>query len=153
METSSQCSRLESLMPFKRDLALQNISFSKQSFKMQPQIENEDVTWSLQCNLPATKTNKRRALSLQEVEFDGWFLILHIVLETCTIQFEFNLSFLFYFYILGLTSWIWTNPSHEALKFESPSKWHSIEGFNLEHCIQSSQCTYKIVLRRLLSVF
>ena len=28
-----------------------------------------------------TKTNKRKALSLQEVELDGWFSILHIVLE------------------------------------------------------------------------
>ena len=72
-------------MPFKRDLALQNIPLSKQPFKTQPQIENEDVTWSPQYNLPATRTNKRRALSLQEVELDGWFLILHIVLETCTI--------------------------------------------------------------------
>ena len=36
---------------------------------MQPQIENEDITGSPQYNLPATRTNKRRALSLQEVEF------------------------------------------------------------------------------------
>ena len=28
---------------------------------------------------------KRRALSLQEVELDGCFLILHMVLKTCTI--------------------------------------------------------------------
>ena len=69
-------------MPFKRDLALQNIPLSKQPFKMQHQIENEDVTWSPQYNLPATRTNKCRALSLQEGELDGWFLILHIVLET-----------------------------------------------------------------------
>ena len=45
---------------------------------------NEDITWSPQYNLLVTRTNKRRALSLQEVELDGWFLILHIVLETCT---------------------------------------------------------------------
>ena len=32
----------------------------------------------------------------------------------------FNMSFVFHFYILGLTSWIWTNPSTEELKFESP---------------------------------
>jgi hypothetical protein len=31
-------------IPFKCDLALQNIPLSKQPFKMQPQIENEDVT-------------------------------------------------------------------------------------------------------------
>ena len=72
-------------MPFKRNLALQNIPLSKQPFKMQPQIQIEDITWSPQYNLPATRTNKRRASSLQEVELDGWFLILHIVLETCTI--------------------------------------------------------------------
>ena len=75
----------KSSMPFKCDLALQSIPLSKQPFKLQPQIENEDVTWSPQYNMPATRTNKRRALSLQEIEFDGWFLILHIVLETCTI--------------------------------------------------------------------
>ena len=40
----SQCSRLESSMPFKRDLALQNRPLSKHPFKTQPQIENEDVT-------------------------------------------------------------------------------------------------------------
>ena len=42
----SLCSvpRLKSSMPFKHDLALQNIPLSKQPFKMQPQIENEDVT-------------------------------------------------------------------------------------------------------------
>ena len=27
----------------------------------------------------------------------------------------------------------WTSPSAEMLKFESPSKWNSYEGFNLEH--------------------
>jgi hypothetical protein len=39
-----QCSRLKSSMPFKRDLALQNIPLSNQPFKTQPEIENEDVT-------------------------------------------------------------------------------------------------------------
>ena len=58
-------------MPFKRDLAPQNIALSKQPFKTQPLIESEDVTWSPQYNLPATRTKKRRALSLQEVELDG----------------------------------------------------------------------------------
>ena len=47
----------------------------------QPQIENEGITWSPQYNMPVRRTNKRRPLSLQEVELDGWFLILHIVLE------------------------------------------------------------------------
>jgi hypothetical protein len=69
-----QCSRMKSSMSFKCDLALQNIPLSKQPFRMQPQTENEDVTWSPQYNLPTTRTNKRRALSLQEVELDGWFL-------------------------------------------------------------------------------
>jgi hypothetical protein len=40
-----RCSRLKSSMPFKRNLALQNIvPLSKQPFIMQPQIEIEDVT-------------------------------------------------------------------------------------------------------------
>ena len=49
----------------------------------------------------------------------GWFILLHIVLQTCTIWFmhQFNMSFVLHFYILGLTSWIWTNPS----------KWNSRE--------------------------
>jgi hypothetical protein len=57
-------------MPFKRDLALQNIPLSKQPSKMQPQIEIEDVAWSPQYNLPTTRTNKCRALSSQEVKLD-----------------------------------------------------------------------------------
>ena len=72
-------------MPFKNVSPLQNIPLPKQPLKTQPQIVNEDVTWSPQCNLPITRTNKRRALSLQEVELDGSFLFLHIVLETCTV--------------------------------------------------------------------
>jgi hypothetical protein len=58
-------------MPFKRDVALQNIPLSKQPSKTQPQIENEDVTRSPQYNMPATRTNKRRELSLQDMELDG----------------------------------------------------------------------------------
>ena len=71
----------------------------------------EDITWSPQYNLHATRTNKRRALSLQEVEVDAWFLILHIVLETCTTSFKhkFNMSFICHFYTIGLMCWIWTN--------------------------------------------
>ena len=47
-----QCSRFKSSMPFKCDLVLQNIYLSKQPFKIQPQIENEDVIWSSQCDMP-----------------------------------------------------------------------------------------------------
>ena len=79
-----QCSRLKSSMPFKCDLALQNMPFSKQPFKTQPLIEIEDITWSQQYNLPAARTHKCMALSLQELELGCWFLILHIVLKTCT---------------------------------------------------------------------
>ena len=59
---------------------------------------------------------------------------------TCTTWFmhKFNMSFVFHFHILELTSWIWTNPLTEGLKFESPSKWNSFEGFNLEHWHQWS---------------
>ena len=92
-------------MSFKRDLALQNIPLSKQLFKTQPQIENEDVTWSPQYNMPTTRTTSAWHLLLQEVELDGWFWNLHIVLKTCTTSFmhTFNTSFLFHSYILGLT--------------------------------------------------
>ena len=118
---STQFSRLKSSMPFKRDLALQNVPLSKQPFKTRPQIEDEDITWSPQYNMSATRTNQRRALSLQEVKLDGWFLILRIVLETCIIQcmHKFNMSFTFHFYILGLMSWIWTNPSSKELKLRA----------------------------------
>jgi hypothetical protein len=88
-------------MPCKRDLALQNTPLSKQAFITQPQIENEDVTWSPQYTLPTTRTNKCGALSLQEVELDGCFSILHIVLENmyhimhAQVQYEFCISFLY----------------------------------------------------------
>jgi hypothetical protein len=39
-----QCSRMKSSMPLIRDLVFQNTPLSKQPFKTQPQIENEDVT-------------------------------------------------------------------------------------------------------------
>ena len=59
-------------MPFKRNnLALQIIPLSKQPFTTQPQIEIEDITRCPQHNMPATTTNKRRALSLQKVGSDG----------------------------------------------------------------------------------
>ena len=38
----------------------------------------------------------------------------------------------FIFYILRLTSWIWTDPSTDEMKFESPSEGNSYEGFNLD---------------------
>ena len=58
-------------MPFVCDLALQNIHLSKQPSRTQPQIENEDITRSPQYNRPATRIDKRKGLSLQEVELDG----------------------------------------------------------------------------------
>ena len=58
-------------MPFKRDVALRNTPLSKQPFKTQPQIENEDVTRRPQYNTPVTRTNKHRELSLQDMELDG----------------------------------------------------------------------------------
>jgi len=86
----TMCSRLKASMPFKPDLALQNAT----------QIENEDFSWSPQYNLPTTRTNERMSLSLQEVELDGWFVILQIVLETCTYHIlfmhKFNVSVLYF---------------------------------------------------------
>ena len=58
---STHCSRLKFSMSFKRDSHLQNIPLSKQPFKMQPQSENEGVTWSHHYNLPVARTNKCRA--------------------------------------------------------------------------------------------
>ena len=71
-------------MPLTPNLALQNIPLSKQPLTTQPQIENQDITWSPQYNLAATRTNEHKALSIQEAELDGWLSILHIPLETCT---------------------------------------------------------------------
>ena len=87
MDNSPPMFKIENFnAPFTRNLVLQNTLLSKQPFITQPQTENEDVNpWSPQYNMPATTTNKRRALSLQKVGLDGWFLIRHIVLETCTI--------------------------------------------------------------------
>ena len=66
--------------------SFKNIPLWKQPLETQPQIENEDVvTWSPQYDPSVIRTNKRRALSLQEVELDGSFLILHILLEIYTI--------------------------------------------------------------------
>ena len=102
---------------------------------MQPHIENEDVTWSPQYNMLVTRTNKRRGLPLQEVELARWLIHnsshctgnMYHPYDSCTRLIK---SFVFHFYILGPTSRIWTNPSTEELKFESPSIY---EDSNLEH--------------------
>jgi hypothetical protein len=57
------------------------------------------------------------------------------------------MSFVFHSYILGLTSWIWTSPPCEELKFESPSKWNSCEDFNLEHWLEPLHSRWKSSLR------
>ena len=77
-------------MPFKCGLALQNIPLSKQPFKTQPQIENEDITRSPQYNLPATITTKQRALSLQEIELNGCISILHSWIDALDLKQPFN---------------------------------------------------------------
>jgi hypothetical protein len=73
---------------------------------------------------------------------DSWFShctgnMLHVINVI-------HMSIVFPFYILGLTPWIWTNPSIERLEFESPSKWNSYEGFNLQHCTRP--CSINIVI-------
>ena len=67
------------IWPFKVYLSQNNPSKRNSKLKM------KDVTWSPQYNMPVTRTNKRRGLSLQEVELGGWFVILCIILETCII--------------------------------------------------------------------
>ena len=72
-----------------------NIPLSKQPSKTQSQIETEVLKYTL----PNTRTIKRRALSIQEVELDDWFLNLHIVLVTYTTYFmhEFRMSYVLHF--------------------------------------------------------
>ena len=43
--------------------------------------------------------------------------------ESKSFMHKFNISFVLHLCIIGLTSWIWTSPSIEELKCESPSKW------------------------------
>ena len=119
--------------------ALQILRVSKQPSKMQPQTKNEDITWSPQYNRSATWTNKRRALSLQEVELDGWFLILHIVLEHmyhiihAQVSYEFCISFLY--------SWIHVLDLNQLFTWRAEN-WEpfSYEGFNLDHCLWRVGC-------------
>ena len=67
-----QYSRLKSSMPFKRDLALQIYTSLKTTLQRRnSKLKNEDVIRTFRCNMPVTRTNKRMALSLQEVEFHG----------------------------------------------------------------------------------
>ena len=98
--------------------------------KCNPKLKMKTSPWSPQYNLLTTRINKRRALSRQEVEYDGWFLVFHIVLQTRTIIFmhRFNMSFVFHFYILRLTPGIWTSPSTERLKIWEPFKMKLIWG-------------------------
>ena len=72
---------------------------------------------------------------------DSWFYShctswKHVPSNSCTMLIW---AFVFHFYILGLMSWIRTNLSFEGLKFESPSKWNSYEGFNLDHWRRSTK--------------
>ena len=83
-------------IPLSKPSSLQNATH--------PKLKNEDVTWSPQYNMPATRTNKHcRALPLQEVEVDAWFLSLHIVQEHvyhiihAQVQCEFCISFVYIF--------------------------------------------------------
>ena len=80
---SLQCPS-STIWPFKIHLS------QTQPFKMQPQIENEQVTWSPQYNVLATRINKRRAVSLQEVELE-WLILnpshlywQHVPYNSCT---------------------------------------------------------------------
>ena len=89
-------------MPFKCDFDFQNIPHSKQSFKKQPQIENEDVTWSPQYNLPVTRTNKRRALVTTRSKV-RWFILKsshytgkHVPYNSCT-------SFIWVLYFISIS--------------------------------------------------
>ena len=56
---------------------------------------------------------------------------------------KFNMNFVFHFYILGLMSWIWTDPSTEGLKFVSPSKMKLIWGLQ-SWPLETSLATQKL---------
>ena len=53
----------------------------------------------------------------------------HVPYNSCTSLIQ---ILYLHFYIPRSTPGIWTNLSTEELKFESPSKWNSYEGFNLD---------------------
>ena len=115
-----QCSRLIfDALQTRSNLAVQYIRYLSQNqpFEMQPRIEHEDVAWRPPYNVPATRTSMRKALSLQEVEADGWFLILNIVLENkyhiihAQVEHEFCILFLY--------SWI------DVLVLNHPFTWRA----------------------------
>ena len=118
-------------MPFK-------IYFSQHNpLKRDPELKIKTPLERLQRHLPVTRINKcSRAFSVQEVGSDGWsqFFTLYwkrVPCNSCTslIWVLYSIS-IFLDWRLGSEP----NPSVEWLKFESPSKWNSYEGFNLEHC-------------------
>ena len=97
---------------------------------------SQDVTWSPWYNLRVTRTNKRRTLSPHEAEIDmvdSWLFTLyrkHVPYNSCT-------SWIWVLYCISIfLDWrLGFEPTLQlkGLKFESPSKWNSYEGFNLEH--------------------
>ena len=127
---SRHCWLFRANAPSVQDWSLLCPSNTKRHFKIYFSSKNpskRNPNWKWRRHLKSSiwsarhKNNKRKALSLHEVEVNGLFLISHIVLKTCTMYFmhKFDMSFVFHFYILGLMSWIWTNLSAEELKFES----------------------------------
>ena len=124
MMCGDQCSRLKLSLPFKCDLALQNIPFSQNNpSKRNPKLKMKTSLEVLDLICPPTRTNKRMALSLQEVELDGCFVTLQIVLKTCTIEFMHNFNASLNFIFIFLNWWLGLEPtfSTNGLKFESPS--------------------------------
>ena len=93
---SLQCPS-NAIWPFKIYLSQNNPSKCNPKLKMEtsPEVFNTICT-------PQELTSLRHC-HLQEMELDGWFLLLHIVLETCTMLFmhKFNMSFVIHFCILG----------------------------------------------------
>ena len=122
-----------------------NYTSLKQPFKMQLQIENEDVTWSPQYNLPVTRTNKRRALSSQEVELDGWFLIFtlyckHVPYNSCT-----TLTWVLYFTPIFLD---WRLEFEQALQLKGCNLWtlHNETQMRASILNTGSKCANRVVL-------
>ena len=89
-------------MPFKRDLALQNIPLSTQPFKTQPQIENEDVTLEILYTISPRQEHKCRAYIATTRSEVRWLILnsshcienMHHIIHA-QISYEFRTSFLY----------------------------------------------------------
>ena len=108
-------------------------------------LQNANPNWKWrhhlksQFNPPATTTNKRRSLPLQEVELDGWFLVFwfftlywkHVPHNSCT-----SLIWVLYFISIFLDWRLGFEPALQLKRWNLRALHHETHmslGFNLEH--------------------